>query len=56
MFGFDDTDGTLCKLLKVTKACYPHTKITYISGMNMNNTPELKIAGVKFEQILIKEK
>ena len=49
IFTFDDTDGTVCQLLKIVKICYPHAKITYVSNEEMINTPETKIRGIIFE-------
>jgi bifunctional ADP-heptose synthase (sugar kinase/adenylyltransferase) len=49
IFTFDDTDGTVCQLLKIVKYCYPGSNITYISQEDMNDMPERKISGIKFE-------
>lgn len=49
VFTFDDSDGTVCQLLKLVKICYPHTEITYISQEDMFNMPETKIKGIVFE-------
>ena len=49
IFTFDDSDGTICQLLKIVKICYPHSNITYISNEDMHNMPETKIKGITFE-------
>ena len=49
IFTFDDSDGTICQLLKLVKICYPHADITYVSDMDMHNMPETKIKGITFE-------
>jgi hypothetical protein len=49
IFSFDDSDGTVCQLLKLVKICYPHSDITYISQEDMFNMPETKIRGITFE-------
>jgi glycerol-3-phosphate cytidylyltransferase-like family protein len=49
VFSFDDSDGTVCQLLKLVKICYPHSDITYISQEDMFNMPETKIRGITFE-------
>ena len=49
IFTFDDTDGTICQLLKLVKICYPDADITYISQDDMQNMPETKIRGITFE-------
>jgi bifunctional ADP-heptose synthase (sugar kinase/adenylyltransferase) len=49
IFTFDDTDGTVCQLLKLVKICYPDADITYISQDDMHNMPETKIRGITFE-------
>lgn len=46
---FNDSDGTVCQLLKIVKICYPHADITYISEEDMHNMPEAKIRGITFE-------
>lgn len=46
---FNDSDGTVCQLLKIAKICYPHADITYISQEDMHNMPETKIRGITFE-------
>jgi cytidyltransferase-like protein len=46
---FNDSDGTVCNLLKLVKVCYPQSDITYISDRDMHNTPETKIRGITFE-------
>lgn len=46
---FSDMDGTVCQLLKIVKICYPDAQITYISNTDMQNMPETKIKGIKFE-------
>lgn len=51
IFNFNDTDGTVCQLLKLVKICYPHADITYISSEAINDRPENKIRGIKFETI-----
>jgi bifunctional ADP-heptose synthase (sugar kinase/adenylyltransferase) len=51
VFSFNDTDGTIAQLLKLTKICYPDAIITYVSGANLNNTPEFKFKGINFETI-----
>lgn len=49
VFSFNDSDGTVCQLLKIIKACYPDASITYISEDDMFNMPETKIKGINFE-------
>jgi len=49
VFSFNDSDGTVCQLLKIIKACYPDANITYISEDDMFNMPETKIRGINFE-------
>jgi glycerol-3-phosphate cytidylyltransferase-like family protein len=49
VFSFNDSDGTVCQLLKIVKICYPHAEITYISDEDMHNMPETKIKGITFE-------
>ena len=49
IFTFNDTDGTVCQLLKLVQICYPHSDITYISEEDMHNMPETKIKGITFE-------
>jgi glycerol-3-phosphate cytidylyltransferase-like family protein len=49
IFTFNDTDGTVCQLLKLIKICYPNSEITYVSQEDMHNMPETKIRGITFE-------
>ena len=49
IFTFNDTDGTVCQLLKIIKICYPDADICYISPDDMHNMPETKIKGITFE-------
>jgi cytidyltransferase-like protein len=49
VFSFNDSDGTVCQLLKIVKICYPNAEITYISEEDMHNMPEAKIRGITFE-------
>jgi glycerol-3-phosphate cytidylyltransferase-like family protein len=49
IFKFNDSDGTACMLLKLIKACYPNSNITFISEEDMHNMPETKIRGITFE-------
>ena len=51
IFTFNDSDGTVCQLLKIVKICYPNCDITYISQEDMHNMPESKIRGITFETI-----
>jgi glycerol-3-phosphate cytidylyltransferase-like family protein len=51
VFSFNDSDGTVCQLLKIVKICYPYSDITYVSDMDMHNMPETKIRGINFETI-----
>ena len=51
VFSFNDSDGTVCQLLKIVKICYPHSDITYVSNMDMHNMPETKIKGITFETL-----
>lgn len=51
VFLFDDTDGTVCQLLKIVKICYENSNITYISQRDMFNSPETRIRGINFEII-----
>lgn len=45
---FNDTDGTVCQLLKLVKIIYPCSEIIYISEDDMHNMPETKIKGITF--------
>ena len=49
IFTFNDSDGTVCQLLKLVKICYPHTDITYVSEDDMVDMPEKRIRGITFE-------
>jgi glycerol-3-phosphate cytidylyltransferase-like family protein len=49
VFTFNDSDGTVCQLLKIVKICYPNSDITYVSDEDMHNMPESKIRGITFE-------
>jgi len=49
VFTFNDSDGTVCQLLKIVKICYPNADITYVSQTDMHNMPETKIRGITFE-------
>ena len=51
VFTFNDSDGTVCQLLKLVKICYPHADITYVSNEDMDNMPEKKIRGITFETL-----
>jgi glycerol-3-phosphate cytidylyltransferase-like family protein len=51
IFQFDDSDGTVCNLLKLVKICYPNSEVHYISNEDMHNMPETKISGITFEVI-----
>jgi hypothetical protein len=51
VFKFNDTDGTVCQLLKLVKICYPNTQITYLSKDDMTGQPEAKIRGITFETL-----
>jgi hypothetical protein len=51
IFTFNDTDGTIHQLLKLTKICYPDAKITYMSTSGLNNIPETKFKGIFFETL-----
>ena len=51
IFTFNDSDGTVCQLLKLVKICYPYADITYVSDMDMHNMPEQKIRGITFETL-----
>jgi len=51
IFSFNDSDGTVCQLLKLVKICYPYADITYVSDMDMHNMPETKIKGITFETL-----
>jgi glycerol-3-phosphate cytidylyltransferase-like family protein len=51
IFQFDDSDGTVCNLLKLVKICYPNSELLYISNEDMHNMPEKKITGITFEVI-----
>lgn len=48
---FNDSDGTVCQLLKIAQICYPNAVITYISQEDMKDMPETKIRGIKFETL-----
>jgi glycerol-3-phosphate cytidylyltransferase-like family protein len=49
IFTFNDSDGTICQLLKLVKICYTDADITYVSRDDMHNMPETKIRGITFE-------
>jgi cytidyltransferase-like protein len=49
IFTFNDSDGTVCQLLKIVKICYPNSDIIYITETDMHNMPETKIKGITFE-------
>lgn len=51
VFNFNDGDGTACNLLKVVKLCYPQAVITFVSNSDVEDMPEKKIRGIKFEVI-----
>ena len=51
VFSFNDSDGTVCQLLKIVKICYPDADITYVSNEDMHNMPETKIKGITFETL-----
>jgi hypothetical protein len=51
IFSFNDSDGTVCQLLKIIKICYPEADITYVSNEDMHNMPETKIRGITFERL-----
>lgn len=51
IFTFDDTDGTVCQLLKLVEICYKGADITYVSEIDMHNMPETKIRGITFETL-----
>lgn len=51
IFRFNDTDGTICNLLKIVKICYPRAHITFVSEQDMHNMPETKIRGINFETL-----
>ena len=53
VFTFDDTDGTVCQLLKLVKICYPNAEYTFVSQEDMHNMPESKIRGITFETMKI---
>lgn len=53
VFTFDDTDGTVCQLLKLVKICYPNAEYTFVSQEDMHNMPEAKIRGINFETMKI---
>jgi glycerol-3-phosphate cytidylyltransferase-like family protein len=51
IFTFNDNDGTITQLLKLTKICYPNAIITYISDAGLNNLPEVKFKGINYETL-----
>jgi bifunctional ADP-heptose synthase (sugar kinase/adenylyltransferase) len=51
IMSFNDSDGTVCQLLKIVKICYPNADIVYVSQEDMKDMPELKIKGIKFEMM-----
>ena len=51
VFSFNDSDGTVCQLLKIVKICYPDSDITYVSREDMHNMPETRIRGINFETL-----
>jgi glycerol-3-phosphate cytidylyltransferase-like family protein len=48
---FNDSDGTVIQLLKIVKIVYPDANITYVSQEDMQDMPEMKIKGIKFETL-----
>jgi glycerol-3-phosphate cytidylyltransferase-like family protein len=48
---FNDSDGTVCQILKLVKILYPNSDITYVSDFDMINQPESKIRGITFTKI-----
>jgi glycerol-3-phosphate cytidylyltransferase-like family protein len=48
---FNDSDGTVCQLLKIAQICYPNADIVYVSQEDMHNMPETKIKGITFETL-----
>jgi glycerol-3-phosphate cytidylyltransferase-like family protein len=48
---FNDSDGTVCQILKLVKILYPNSDITYVSEFDMINQPESKIRGITFAKI-----
>jgi cytidyltransferase-like protein len=48
--GFDDDDGSACKLLEFVKSAYPNDKIIFANGGDRteNNIPEMSVSGVSF--------
>ena len=51
VLSFNDSDGTICQLLKLVKIFYTGAHITYISQHDMHNMPETKIHGINFETL-----
>jgi cytidyltransferase-like protein len=51
VFTFNDSDGTVCQLLKIIKICYPGAAITFLSQKDLENAPEKRIRGINFEVI-----
>jgi len=49
VYMFNDSDGTICQLLKLVQICWPMSNITYVSKDDMHNMPETKIRGITFE-------
>jgi bifunctional ADP-heptose synthase (sugar kinase/adenylyltransferase) len=49
IFTFNDSDGTILQLLKLSKICYPNAQLVYMSDNNLNNMTETKIKGITFE-------
>ena len=48
---FNDSDGTICQLLRLVKILYPNSDITYVSDFDMMNQPESKIRGITFAKL-----
>lgn len=50
VFGFDDSDGSACDLLRNLKKDYPEDEIIFVNGgdRTKHNIPEMSVEGVKF--------
>jgi glycerol-3-phosphate cytidylyltransferase-like family protein len=48
---FNDSDGTVCQILKLVKILYPNSDITYVSEFDMINQPESNIRGITFAKL-----
>ena len=50
VWGFDDSDGSVCKALEQAKKAYPSHEIIFCNGgdRTKNNIPEMAVEGIEF--------